>query len=198
MQSLTPTLETAPATALITLDEAKQQVRRDDDDDNAILTRLIAVVMSRLDGVDGILGRALITQTWSESFDAFPAGATLCLSLAPVIDVTSVTYFDTDDQEQTFPGANYSAFNRSRRGYVKLGYNSAWPSSYERDDAVTVTYQAGYGAAASDVPAAIKHAAMMMLAHYYENREAVLVGTISSDLPQGIMTLLRPFIRPHF
>lgn len=199
MQSLTPTLETAPVKPLITLDEAKQQVRRDDNDDDLILTRLIAVVMSRLDGADGILGRALITQTWSESFDAFPAGATLCLALAPVIDITEITYFSSIDQSgMTMPAGDYSAFNRSRRAYVKLGYGRSWPSSYEQDDAVTVTYQAGYGLNASDVPAAIKHAAMMMLAHYYENREAVLVGTIASDLPQGIMTLLRPFIRPHF
>lgn len=198
MQSLSPILITPPAAELITLDEAKQQVRRDDDDDNAILTRLIAVVMSHLDGIDGILGRALIAQTWSQDFDSFPAGAILCLGLAPVISITGIDYFDTDNAAQTYDGANFSAFNRAKESYVKLGYASSWPSYYERDDAVTVTYQAGYGATADKVPPAIKHAALMLLSHYYENREAVLTGTISAELPLGVMRLLRPFIRPHF
>lgn len=199
MQSLTPILTTPPAAELITLDEAKQQVRRDDDDDNAILSRLIAVVMSHLDGIDGILGRALIAQTWSQEFDSFPAGAVLCLGLAPVISITGIDYFDMDNAAQSFDLANVTAFNRARESYVKLGYSSSWPSSYyERDDAVTVTYQAGYGVTADKVPAAIKHAALMLLSHYYENREAVLTGTISAELPLGVMRLLRPFIRPHF
>lgn len=198
MQSLTPSLVTAPATALITLDEAKRQVRRDDDDDNAVITSLIAVVMSRLDGPDGILGRALIAQEWSESFDGFPVGSVLPLSLAPVIDITGIEYFDFQNGEQAFAGGNFAAFNRAKQAYVRLNSTAAWPSSYDRDDAVTVTYRAGYGEAAEDVPAAIKHAGLLLLGHYYENREAALVGTAATSIPEGVMTLLRPFIRPHF
>jgi len=198
MQSLSPILITPPAAELITLDEARRQVRRDDEDDDAVITSLIAAVMSRLDGVDGILGRALIMQTWSQAFDGFPVGAALCLPLAPVIDVVSIVYRDRDNAEQTFAGANYTAHNAAKTAYVKLDYNAAWPATYDRDDAATVQFRAGYGANAAAVPAAIKHAGLMLLAHYYENREAVLVGTISAELPMGVTALLRPFIRPHF
>ncbi len=198
MLELSPILITPPAAELITLDEARRQVRRDDEDDDAVITSLIAAVMSRLDGVDGILGRALITQEWSVAFDGFPVGAALCLPLAKVISIGSIVYRDRDNVEQTFAGANYTAHNTAKTAYVKLDTNSAWPATYTRDDAVTVTGQFGYGATADKVPAAIRHAGLMLLAHYYENREAVLVGTISSELPQGVMSLLRPFIRPHF
>lgn len=198
MERLIPELITGPAVALITRDEAKGQIRRDDDDDDQVIDALIAVVMSRLDGVGGILGRALVEQTWSESMCGFPTGDRLALALAPVRAVDSVTYYDTDNAEQTFPAGSYTKHNKASGGYVRLNSTAAWPGTYDRDDAVTVTYKAGYGANASDVPAVIKHAAMLLLSHWYENREAVLLSGAPNLLPEGVMALLRPHIRPHF
>ncbi len=198
MQKLKPELSAAPASDLISLEEAKRHVRRDDDDDDALITSLIAVVMSRIDGFDGILNRALINQTWIERAADFPASDVLALDVAPVQAITSIKYYDSDNVLQTFDSANYSFHNRTGVGYVKLGNESAWPETYDRDDAIEITYVAGYGADASDVPAAIKHAGLLLIGEYYENREEVLTGTIATRLPDGVMTLLRPFIRPHF
>lgn len=195
MQKLNATLITPPAVPLLTLDEVRQHVKRDDDDDDAVLTGLIAVAMSRLDGDRSILGRCLINQTWAESWCDFPVGTVLPLGLAPVVSVASISYFDADDQEQTFAGP-YAAHNRPGGAYVKLGRLVSWPSSYERDDAVTVTYIAGYGATADAVPAEIKHAAKMLIADWYFNRDTATIG--EAPMPVGVMSLLRRFIRPHF
>lgn len=198
MNKLEPELSVAPAIDLISLDEARAHVRRDDNDDDTILGLLIATVASRLDGFSGVLGRALINQTWIERADGFSAGDVFRLDLMPLVSISSVKYYDADNALQTLSPSAYSAHNRTNYSYVRLANDEAWPATYERDDAVEITYVAGYGSAAADVPAVIRHAAFLTLGNYYENREEVITGTIASRLPDGVMTLLRPYIRPHF
>ncbi len=60
-----------------------------------------------------------------------------------------------------------------------------------------VTSFAGDGAAATDVPAAIKAAILLMVADFYENREDTVVG-VGLDvrpLPRGVDALLAPYRR---
>jgi uncharacterized phiE125 gp8 family phage protein len=65
----------------------------------------------------------------------------------------------------------------------------------DRADAVTIEFTAGYGAAASAVPAEIKQAMYLMIGHWYENRESVNVGNIVNELPFAAQALLEPFQR---
>lgn len=197
-RKLDPVLSVAPAVALLTLEEAKDHLRRDDDDDDGYIETLIAAVMSHLDGYEGILGRALINQTWVEKWSGFPAGDELRLSLKPVSSITSIEYYDSDNSLQTFAAANYNPFNDAHSASIELIDTANWPSTYDRRDAVILTGVFGYGATAAEVPAAIKHAAKMLLLHWYENREAVVVGTIATELPMGVSRLLTSYMRPKF
>lgn len=43
------------------------------------------------------------------------------------------------------------------------------------------------------VPADVKQAVLLLAAHFYDNREAVLVGTSANDLPYGVADLLRKY-----
>ena len=58
-------------------------------------------------------------------------------------------------------------------------------------DAVTVTYKAGYGDAASAVPPRTKHAIKLLLGHLWRNREAVSAVRLT-EVPMAIDALLRP------
>lgn len=201
MQKLSSLRSIPPAVALITLSQARSQVRWDGNADTEVddnLNLLIEVAMSHLDGAEGILGRALISQTWIDSSSGFPVGAALPVALAPLISVSAITYYDSDNVLQTLDAASYGVFDRYDGGYVKLHSGQSWPSTYTRDDAVSVVYVAGYGSAPADVPATIRLAALELIAHWFENREAVLVGTISSEIPLGIARLLSSHIRPKF
>jgi hypothetical protein len=50
-----------------------------------------------------------------------------------------------------------------------------------------VRYRAGY---AGDIPSGIRVAILLMIGHWYANREAVVVGTITSELPMAVDRLL--------
>ena len=42
------------------------------------------------------------------------------------------------------------------------------------------------------LPADLKRAALLMVGHLYENREAVVIGTIPSTLPMAVEYLRQP------
>jgi hypothetical protein len=66
---------------------------------------------------------------------------------------------------------------------VYLPDGVTWPSTYVRPDAVTVTYVAGWTAAAS-VPACLRAWCLQAVATLYENREQTITGTIAAELPR--------------
>ena len=111
-------------------------------------------------------------------------------SLGPVQSASAIKYYDTDYALQTATLSNFHVLGTSGRTLVspKTGY--AWPTTFQRDDAIKIEYVIGYGDAATDVPETIRHALLMLVAHYYENRENELIGTISKTLPYGFDDLI--------
>ena len=182
---------------LLDLAEVKRQLRIDTDDDDALVTSLIGAAVSYLDGWAGILGRALVTQTWTQSFGCFSGAGVLRLPLAPVQSIASITYRDSDDVEQVLAGSDYLLLADDLGDYVARPRDVSWPSTYSRADAVTITFLAGYGDADA-VPAAIKHAALLMIGVWYETRESVVIGQSAVDVPYGANVLLAPFRRTKF
>lgn len=196
MNALKPVQTIAPTAVLITREEAKRQCRIEllVPDDDALIDGLILTAMSIIDGYSGVLGRALINQTWRVNLESWPA-CRIRLPLAPISTITSVKYYDASNAQQTLDAANYSLLEDALSPYVGWKASASLPSLYEREDAIEVLFVAGYGAAATDVPAAIKHAALMLIAHLYENRETSIVGTTAIELPWSVAALLAPFRR---
>lgn len=186
---LAPVRTVAPAGTPVSLDEAKLHLRVDHTDDDTVITALIAAAVDHLDGWTGILGRALVKQSWRQDFAGFGC---LRLQVGPVARVETITYFDGGNQTQTLPDTSYVMRTDLRGSYVDLPPNGFWPAAYMRPDAVTVTYEAGTDAAS--VPAAIKTAIMLMVANWYQNAEAV-VDAVAIQLPIGAVALLAPYRR---
>ena len=180
-------LITAPAAEPITVTDAKKQMRIEHSDDDALIARLINVAIGFVD-VRGALGKAMITQTWGEWLAPNPS--VVYLSLGPVQSVSAIKYYDTDNALQTATLSNFHVLGTSGRTLVspKTGY--AWPTTFQRDDAIKIEYVIGYGDAATDIPETIRHALLMLVSHYYENRENELIGTTSKTLPYGFDDLI--------
>lgn len=143
--------------------------------------------------VEQITGRQLITSTRTMSLDAFPCGE-IRLPGSPVQSITSITYTDSAGDAQTWAADQYQADLISVPARVAPAYGVVYPGTQTGVyNAVTITYVAGYGDAKTDVPQDIRHAIMLLVAHWYENREPVNIGNIVSDIPMGAQFLLAPY-----
>lgn len=185
---LAPVRTIAPATEPVTLEEAKAHCRVEHTADDTLITGLIAAATGHLDGWSGILGRCLITQTWRQDFGGF--ACKLRLPLGPAASIASITYYDGDNAQQTLDAEAYGLFVDAAGPYAALKPDQVWPGCYSRRDAVSVTYVCG---AAAVLPA-IKSAILMLVGHWYANREAVSAGGLA-ETPMAVSALLAPLRR---
>jgi len=187
---LKPRLVLRPQQALISLNEAKAHCRieADVDDDDALVAGAVAAATDYLDGYSGVLGRALLKQTWVQEFSGFGC---LRLVLGPVQSAV-VSYFDATGAEIALADSVFVLREDALSPYVDLKPDQSWPNVQSRPDAVKVTYVCGVDSP-GDVPESIRHAVKLLTGHYYENREAV--GAAQFDLPMGVMALISPYMR---
>lgn len=174
-------LITAPASYPVSTAEVKAQTTIDFADDDTLLRALIAAAT---DMAENYTGRSLIAQTWDYYLDDFPS--CIDIPVGPVSAVTSVKYYDGSNVEQTLNSSLY--YTDLRDWPVHLIPVTTWPAVYDKPNAVTVRLVQGHANAAA-IPAAIKHAMLMMIAHLYENREAVAEKTMT-EVPLGASFLL--------
>lgn len=135
--------------------------------------------------------------TLVQKLAAFPAGSRLRIARPPLSSVDHIKYYDTSNELQTLSSSYYSVSIDSMPGYVELGNSYAWPTTYIRDDAVIVTTQSGYGSE-GQVPAPLRQAILMLVAHWYENREAVLTGSISKELEFAVASMVGAYTVQEF
>mgnify|MGYP003649325872 CR=1 FL=1 len=185
---LAPVRTAAPSLEPVTLAEVKTHLRVDHTDEDDYIAALISAAIEQLEGHVGILGgRALVNQSWRQDFGGFAAD--LRLSLSPLVSVTSVTYYDADNAQQTLAASVYQAFDDALGPYLATAPGESWPSAYGRVDAVSVTFVAGYGATAASVPAPIRAAIMLAVGNWYDERGGAL------DMPPAAIALVRPYRR---
>ena len=90
----------------------------------------------------------------------------------PLREMVSVDYYDGDDAVQTLSGSPApwvlvpSGVDSPALLYPAAG--ASWPSVYDRPDAVTVTYDAGY-ATAQSIPQMLRIGIGMVAAELYKN-----------------------------
>ncbi len=170
------TLQTGPTKEPVTLVEAFYQLRLfvpgeapESHTDAAYVAGLITAARNY---VENITRRALITQTWDYYRDSWPAGDRFELPYAPLQSVTSVKYTDTDGDETTLTvSTDYVVDTASEPGAIVLPYGETWPADQLNPKTpIVVRFVCGYGDDAANVPEEIKHAILLLVAHWYTNR----------------------------
>jgi uncharacterized phiE125 gp8 family phage protein len=184
-------LTVAPAAEPVSLAEAKAHLRIDADDEDALLAALIAAARMF---VEKTLGLGLITQGWSYFLDFWPRSSCVTLPIAPVQGVDSVTLRDVNGGATELAASDYAVDVLSLPARLVLKGGS--PSVVARElNAFEIAFTAGYGDAASDVPAPIRHALLLLVAHWFERREPVVLGLGAAEVPTTIAGLLLPYRR---
>jgi uncharacterized phiE125 gp8 family phage protein len=171
---------------MVSLEEAKRHCGVDFTDDDDLIFALIQTATSYFDGYSGVLGRALLPQTWRQDFDGFYD--VMRLPVGPVQSVTSVIYQDVSGVDQTLSVSAYVLLTDDYGAYIQLAADQSWPSTGTRADSVRVTYSAG---SATVIPA-IRMAALLSIKWWYDNREAGS-ATSMTELPMGVSALIAPY-----
>jgi uncharacterized phiE125 gp8 family phage protein len=183
-------IKTGPTIEPVTLAEAKIHLKIDSDTTDDLL--VTALITAAREACENYTGRALIEQSWEFAFDEF-CDDEIELQNPPLSSVTSITYKDIDNVTKTLSTSVYDVDVYSVPGKIFLKYGQMWPSVLDVENSILVTYKAGYGTAASSVPASIRAAMLLIIGHLYENREDVIIGRQVNDLPKGSTFLLDPY-----
>lgn len=155
-----------PAAEPISRTEAKNHLRVDGSDDDDLIDGLIAAAR---DYCETVTRRQFVNATYELFVDGFPGE--FRMPKPPLSSVTSITYKDTDDSTQTLATSEYDVDTNRIVGRIVPAFEVLWPFTRNEINTVTVTFIAGYGAAAA-VPDIIKSAIYLMLTDLYEHRSA--------------------------
>jgi uncharacterized phiE125 gp8 family phage protein len=179
-------LLTAPTLEPLTLDEAKAFLRVETGDDDDVIAALIAGARIH---VEAQTRRALITQTWRISLDAWPVDGRLPVRPAPLQSLTAARIYDAGNVAHSLDPQNFVP----DLGASELSFAPwALPVPGRMAAGIELDVVAGYGDAAADVPEALRQAIRLLIAHWYENRGLVAAGTVSV-LPQTVAALIAPY-----
>lgn len=150
-----------------------------------VIEAYITASRQMIDGADGYLGRALITQTWTGKFDDFTGFdcGKIFIPLPPLQQITSITYLGSDGLLVVMDPATYQVV-MGPRPYLVPAFNSSWPSVPTRADAISITFTVGYGDDGDDVPEPIRTAISLGVANLRSMSSRNL--TVSLEQEEGI------------
>lgn len=193
-------LTTYATIPVLTAGEIRHYRRIDDGVDDSELDTLIT---RSTRWCENYCQRAFITQTWTLTLDGFGDctymnNGMIYVPRPPLIGVSSIAYLDTAGTSQTWSSSLYRVDATSEPGRIEPAYGQTYPTTRGVTGDVTITHTCGYGAAASAVPGDIKQAIVLLVGHWYENREAVLVGTISKQVEFSVESLLEPYVYKNY
>lgn len=162
-------LNTAATASPVTVAEVKANARIDGDDEDALVAAYIAAAVR---SIEEMTGRALMAQTWDYKTYGLKGNRKIKLPKVPVSAISAVTYFDRDNAEQSLSAGNFLLYTADDKAIVQPSDGTDWPSTYDRPDAVKITFVAGYSSA-SDVPEGLRQAVILLATHWFEHRAPV-------------------------
>lgn len=179
----------APAAEPVSLDEAKAHLKIDHADEDVMLASLM--LTARLN-IEQALSLALITQAWTYHLDQWPKVRVVALPLSPLQAVAAVRVKKADGVSELIPPTSYMV------DLVSKPPRLIWNKGERRDPGVIaggieIDLTVGFGASGASVPAPLKHAILMLTAHWYEHRTPGANGANDVRIPAAVSDLIQPF-----
>lgn len=191
-------LVTGPTIEPVSLAEAKAHCRVVVPDDDALISGYINAARSYLEEISG---RSFVLSTWDYFIDndwpwVFDF-ETRChqqmieIPKSPLASVTSINYVDGAGASQLLASNQYVVDGTGAIGRITPAYDVTWPTVRAQKSAITVRFVAGHASEA--VPDPIRQAILLLIGHWYENREAVVIGATPSEVPLAVGSLIAPY-----
>ena len=180
------TLVTPAAIAPVSLEEGLSDLRIDNSDEDDLIE---AYIRAATEFCSEVVGRKLINEVWKYSI-RFVGDGKIELPFQPVSELIEVQYFDNDNASQTIPLNNFYVYNYDTVSTIEPVLDYTWPLSYNRRDAINITFKTGYGDNPESVPETIRRAIRLMVVHMYEIRSPIMVGPNVIEVPMSVQALL--------
>lgn len=186
---------TPPDDNPVSLAEAKAHLRVNTSTEDDLI---MGMIKSATLQAQALTQRLFVTQTVEWILPAWPA--VIRLPIAPVKasdGISSIKYYDESDVQQTLAAANYVARQIGPTACIFPKFDTTWPtiSATPVAEPIVIRFTAGQVLAASPeidiVPENVRSAIKLLVAHYYENREASVANSLA-ELPLGVSALLMP------
>lgn len=147
--------------------------------------------------VERLTNRQLITATWVLRMDGFGDpdyrnAGTIMVPKPPLQSITSIQYVDGAGDTRTWSASEYRVDLYGHPARITPEWGYAYPSTRPVMNSVTITYVAGYGAAASDVPTDLALAVKFLAAFWYEQRMPFMDAELR-PVPMTVNALAAPF-----
>lgn len=148
---------------------------------------LTALITGAREYCEGYTGLALATQTREAYPEKFPCVNEIEIPYPPLQSVTSVKYTDSAGSETTLTeNTDYIVDTDSLVGRIVLPYAETWPTAtLNTVNPIKIRYVAGY---TTDIPKSIKIAMLLLIGHWYANREAC--GPVAPQIEFAVKALL--------
>jgi uncharacterized phiE125 gp8 family phage protein len=167
--------------------DAKTFLRVEHADDDVLIAALIAAARGH---VEALSRRALLVQRWRFVLDAWPKSGRLDLRMGPLRSVIAARVFDAANNAHSIDAGTFVV-----DAAANIIASPCWalPLPGRATAGIELDVELGYGALATDVPDALRHAIRMLVAHWYENRGLAAVGANVAVLPAGVDALVAPY-----
>ncbi len=187
---MTSYLLSGPAAEPVSLDDARAFLRMDDTAEDGLISTLVTA--ARLH-VEGITGRALISQSWRVVLDGWPPDRTVRLPVAPLLSLTAITAYDVagTGTDVSLDGIQADATATPPLVLLPADFDPG-PVLRERQG-IEIDYVAGYGPDSADVPALLRQAVLLLVAYWFENRDSVIIAGSGTVIPSGFDLMVAPF-----
>jgi uncharacterized phiE125 gp8 family phage protein len=181
------TEETPVPTAALPVDEMKDHLRLGSGfADDTLQDGLLATYLrASLAAIEGRIGKMLfrrrflwVVECWRDDEQALP--------VAPVSGIVSVTLVDGAGAETLVTPTSYRLIPDLHRPRLS-GKGTSLPAIPAHGQ-VKVVFDAGFGAAWTDVPVDLRQAVLLLAGEFYEHRHDD--GVQAAGLPFGVVTLI--------
>lgn len=187
---MTKTLLSGPAVEPVPLADAKAHLRLDTTDEDTVVGAMIGAARV---AVETEIRQVLIAQQWRVSDTAWPADRRIALPVMPLISIDAVRALDAGNNPTIVPATDYGV--ETDTGIVTINADAAALAPALSAGGYEIDFTAGFGAASSDVPHALRRAIAMLVTHWFEHRSAFTIGGGLVATPAGVHALIAPYRR---
>ncbi|MCK8779081.1 phage head-tail connector protein [Rhizobium sp. NTR19] len=173
----------------ISVEDVKTALRVDGDDTDGEIERLIKAAVQHYEGWSGVLGIAIVEQTWRQDYGRFEEK--MGLKVGPVTSIASVKYRNDQGQIATVAADKYALKHTGGgEAYVRFDRGFTAPVDLYEDAPISIEYVAGWPI--GEVPADIQTAIILRVQKHFDaaaQTNSDVLDRVEKDLTSRYLTL---------